>query len=152
MIKSAISGQIIDFYFFSIFPIFFHLFQQMLIVGLLRCGWVLWRPKMVILNNWVQFNLYLSHFEQLEPNIQTKRLCSLRNEMSSNCKNRGHPLTVFTFLTKWPMQNFNWKNWLMYKWNFFYHRLHKTNLIYLKYVSRKYISKNIAVWHHLFEF
>ena len=64
----------------------------MLLVGLLRSGWVLWRAKMVILNVWVQFNLYLNHFEQLEPNIRTKRLCRFNRKTSSNCKNRGYPV------------------------------------------------------------
>ena len=77
LIKSAISGQIIDFYFFSIFSIFFHLFQQMLIGGFTEMWMGVVMPKNGNFERFESsFNLYLSHFEQLEPNIQNKKIMS----------------------------------------------------------------------------
>ena len=91
-VVDCISGHFMKIWILVIFSIFFHQFQQMLIVGLLRCGWIIWGPQMVILNVWVQFNLYLNHFEQLERNISSKRLWPHTYKLHPNCKNRVHPL------------------------------------------------------------
>ena len=73
-VADCISGQFMKIWILVIFSIFFHHLQQMLIVGSPKWGWVFWGPKLVILNVWVQFSLYLNHFEQLEANISSKRL------------------------------------------------------------------------------
>jgi len=91
-VADCISGHFMIIRIFLIFYIFFHQFQQMLIVGLLRYGWMIWGPNMVILNVLVQFNFYLNYFEQSEANISTKRLWPHKNKMHPNCKDSVHPL------------------------------------------------------------
>ena len=93
-VADCISGHFMKIWILPIFAIFFHQFQQMLVVGLLRCRWMIWRPKMVILNVWVQFNLYLNHFDKLERNISSKRLCRHVANLPPNVKNRVHPLNT----------------------------------------------------------
>ena len=98
-VADCISGQFMKIWILVIFSIFFHHLQQMLIVGSPKWGWVFWGPKLVILNVWVQFSLYLNHFEQLEANISSKRLCRLLTDLSPNVKNRVHPLNETLFLS-----------------------------------------------------
>jgi hypothetical protein len=100
-VADLISGHFMKIWILVIFSIFFHLFQQMLIVGSPNWGMGVLRPKTgVILNVWVQFNLYLNHFEQLEANISSKRLCRFCSDLSPNCKNRGDPLNIWVLLYK----------------------------------------------------
>ena len=90
-VADFISGHFMKIWILVIFSIFFHHFQQMLIVGSPKWGWVFWGPKLVILNVWVQFSLYLNHFVQLEANISWKRLGRLKPKKAPNCKNRVDP-------------------------------------------------------------
>ena len=94
-VAECISGHFMKIWILVIFAIFFHHLQQMLIVGSPKWGWVFWGPKLVILNVWVQFSLYLNHFEQLEANISSKRLWPQSVEKAPNSKNRVHPLSDF---------------------------------------------------------
>ena len=125
-VADCISNHFMKIWILSIFAIFFHQFQQMLVVGLLRCRWMIWRLKMVILNVLVQFSLYLNHFEQLEANISSKRLWPHRTKKAPNCKNRVHPLRKQNLPPPPP----NKKNMIMGKrshffFTFFFFKLHQ---------------------------